>query len=124
MSVGRSPRIPHLHSKGAVKLRGAQAESAIIAHRDGREGLVRALKFDGHVNAEDIYNMVMQAYASESADTEDILNMVMTKFDSYTEADATMFAGKKYDGYCASSLEMYAFVGTKYDGYVESSVVI
>ena len=96
----------------------------MIAHRNARLGLVRALKFDGDVGAEDIYNMVMEAYASESADTEDILNMVMTKFDGHTEADATMFAGKKYDGYCSSSLELYAFIGTKYDGYVESSVAI
>lgn len=124
MSIGRSARLPHLHGKVAVKRLGVEAESSMISHRNARVGLVRALKFDGHVGAEDIYNMVMEAYASESADTEDILNMVMAKLDGCVEADATMFAGMKYDGYCASSLEMFAFIGAKYDGYVESSVVV
>lgn len=122
MSIGRSPRLPHLHSKGALKLRGAEAESAMIAHRDARLGLVRALKYHGYDDAEAILNMVMSKFDGH-IDTEDILNMIMTKFDGYTVADATIFVGMKYDGYLgAEGIKNYAI--TKYDGYHTSSVAV
>lgn len=121
MSIGRSPRLPHLHSKGGVKLRGVQAESAIITHRDARLGFISALKYHGYDDAEAILNMIMTKFDGYVG-AETILNMDMSKFDGYVEADATMFAGKKYDGYIEVDIKNFAI--TKYDGYYESTIAV